>query len=45
MREYLARHDPESVTERLNEVVDDLSPTEDRFVTATARSVLERVAW
>lgn len=45
MREYLARHDPESVTERLNEVVDDLSPTEDRFVTATARSVLERVEW
>jgi metal-responsive CopG/Arc/MetJ family transcriptional regulator len=45
MREYLARHDPVSVTERLNEVVDDLSPTEDRFVTATARSVLERVAW
>jgi hypothetical protein len=32
MREYLARHDPDSVTERLNELVDELSPAEDPFV-------------
>jgi len=45
MREYLARHDPDSVTERLNELVADLSPAEDRFVAETSRSVLARVEW
>jgi hypothetical protein len=38
MREYLARHDPDSVTERLNELVDELSPAEDRFVAETSSS-------
>jgi hypothetical protein len=38
MREYLTGHDPDSVTERLNELVDDLSPAEDRFVAETSRS-------
>lgn len=45
VREYLARHDPESVTERLNSVMDDLSPEDDRFVTSVARRVLESVEW
>lgn len=45
MREYLARHDPDAVTERLDEVVDELAPAEDRFVAETARSVLLRVEW
>jgi hypothetical protein len=38
MREHLARHDPGSVTERLNEVVDELSPGEDPLVDGTSRS-------
>lgn len=45
VREYLDRHDPESVTERLDAVVDDLAPEEDRFVTAAAREILELVEW
>lgn len=45
LREYLGRHDPESVTERLDAVVDDLSPEEDRFVASAARGVLESVEW
>jgi predicted transcriptional regulator len=45
MREYLARHDPDAVTERLDEVVDELAPAEDRFVAETTRSVLLRVEW
>lgn len=42
MREYLARHDPDSVTDKINEVVDHLPPTEDRFVAETTRSLLAR---
>ena len=45
VREYLARYDSESVTERLNEVVEDVSKTEDRFVSATTRGVLRQVDW
>lgn len=45
MREYLARHDPDSVTERLDAVADAVSAAEDRFVAATARKVLEEVEW
>lgn len=45
VREYLGRHDPHSVTERLNAVLDDLSPEDHRLVSAAARSVLESVEW
>lgn len=43
--EYLTRHDPETVTDRLNAVVDSLSEPEDRFVTETASSILRQVDW
>ncbi len=43
--EYLARHNPDTITERLNEVWDSIAEPEDRFVTETARSVLRRVEW
>ena len=45
LAEYITRHDPTTVTDRLNAVVDSISEPEDRFVTETARSVLERVRW
>ncbi len=45
MIEYLARHDPDTVTEQLNAVVDSLPDREDQFVTATTRSILEQVEW
>ncbi len=45
MVEYLTRHDPDTVTERLNVVLDALPEQEDRFVTETSRSILERVDW
>lgn len=38
MREYLTRQDPRSVTERLDELVDDLSPAADPLVGETSRS-------
>ena len=43
--DYLARRAPDTVTERLNEVWDSLSEHEDRFVTATSKSVLKKVEW
>lgn len=45
MREYLVRQDPDSVTERLDALVDELSPAEDPFVAAATRKVLEEVEW
>ena len=45
--EYVERHDPDTVTKRLDEVCESIGTgdLEDRFVTATSRSVLERVEW
>lgn len=45
MVEYLTRHHPDTVTERLNEVLGSVSEEEDRFVTETSRSILEQVEW
>ena len=45
VREYLGRHDPDSITERLDAVVENLSPEERRFVAAASRRVLESVEW
>ena len=39
------RHDPDTVTERLNEVWDSISEPVDRFVTKTSRRILEEVEW
>lgn len=47
--EYVANHDPDSITERLNRVVDELSAEELEsdvaFVTVAARLVLQRNEW
>lgn len=44
--EYLARHAPDAVTERMNAVVTDLGPAAtDPFVTAAARRTLKSVEW
>jgi metal-responsive CopG/Arc/MetJ family transcriptional regulator len=44
--EYLSRHDPDSVTERLDEVLGALGePEEDAFVRETSSRILERVEW
>jgi mRNA interferase MazF len=43
--EYLARRNPDTITERLNAVLDSVAEPEDRFVTETAQDVLRRVEW
>jgi predicted transcriptional regulator len=43
--EYVARHEPEAVTEALNQVATKLDGRPDDFASAAARRVLERSEW
>ncbi|MCP5110941.1 MAG: hypothetical protein GY953_08915 [bacterium] len=43
--EYATRHDPNTVTDCLNAVVDSLAEAEDRFVSDTTNSILSQVKW
>jgi metal-responsive CopG/Arc/MetJ family transcriptional regulator len=47
LREYVARHSPEEVTDSLNRVLEqvDDSRNEDRFVASAARQVLTNTEW
>ena len=45
MREYLARHDPDAVTEALDEVAGELQPEQGEFARRAARRTLERTEW
>jgi metal-responsive CopG/Arc/MetJ family transcriptional regulator len=45
LREYLARHAPEEVTDAMNRVCIALGDTKDPFVVAATRRVLERSEW
>ena len=44
MREYLARHSPERVTEALNRLCAD-SPAADEFASRAARRTFEQAEW
>jgi metal-responsive CopG/Arc/MetJ family transcriptional regulator len=43
--EYVARHDPDTVTARLDAVVDAVGDEDDPFVRESARRILSRVEW
>lgn len=45
IREYVTRHDPDLVAEKLNQVVGGLKTPNDEFVSAAARGILERTDW
>jgi metal-responsive CopG/Arc/MetJ family transcriptional regulator len=45
VREYLARHDPDAVTEALNRVCELVDSRADPAVSAASRRLLERVEW
>ena len=45
LREYLARHAADEVTEAMNSVCAELGGTKDPFVASAARRVLERSKW
>jgi metal-responsive CopG/Arc/MetJ family transcriptional regulator len=45
VKEYVARHDPDEVTEAMNRVCDEVGDTSDPFVSLAARRLLEQVEW
>jgi metal-responsive CopG/Arc/MetJ family transcriptional regulator len=45
LREYVARHDPDDVTEAMNRVVSVIEAEPDAFVSAAARRLLRRSEW
>ncbi|MGH9253603.1 MAG: ribbon-helix-helix domain-containing protein [Vicinamibacterales bacterium] len=45
LREYVARHAPDEVTEAMNRVCDAVGVGRDDFVRTAGRRVLERTEW
>ena len=45
LREYIARHGPDEVTDAINLAVDEIGDQTDDFVAAAARRVLEKTEW
>jgi len=45
LREYLARHAADQVTETMDRVCAELGATKDAFVSAATRRILERSEW
>ncbi len=45
LREYVARHAPDEVTEMMDRACDMVSEQTDSFVTAATRRALERTEW
>ena len=45
LREYVARHAPDEVTEAMNRVCDEVAGDADMFATVAGKRVLERVDW
>jgi metal-responsive CopG/Arc/MetJ family transcriptional regulator len=42
LREYVARHSPDEVTEAINRVCDQVGGQQDEFVSEAARRILEK---
>lgn len=45
LRHYIARHDPDAVTDAMNRVIDEIGDETDPFVQAAARRTLKQVEW
>ena len=45
LREYVARHAPDRLTEAMNRVVEEVESDGNEFSRKAARKVLERVEW
>jgi predicted transcriptional regulator len=45
LREYVARHSPDEVTEAMNRVIDDIGQPCDEFAAKASARVLEKVEW
>ena len=45
LREYLARHSPDKITEAMNAACAELGDTRDDFASAASRRILEKSEW
>ena len=45
LREYVARHAPDEVTEAMNRVCEEVGDPNDAFVAAAGRRILENTEW
>jgi metal-responsive CopG/Arc/MetJ family transcriptional regulator len=45
LKEYLARHAPDEITEAMNRACEQAGESKDRFVAAMTRRVLEKSEW
>jgi metal-responsive CopG/Arc/MetJ family transcriptional regulator len=45
LKEYLARHTPDKITEAMNKALAQIGEEENSFVSSAARSALERSEW
>jgi metal-responsive CopG/Arc/MetJ family transcriptional regulator len=45
VREYVARHSPDDITEAMNRVCDEVGPEKDEFIAANAARILRRIEW
>ena len=45
LKEYLARHTPDQVTEAMDRAIDELGDSRDTFVSSATRRVLEKSKW
>jgi metal-responsive CopG/Arc/MetJ family transcriptional regulator len=45
LREYIARHAPDEVTDAINRAVDEIGDQTDDFVATAARRLLEKTEW
>jgi predicted transcriptional regulator len=45
LREYVARHSPDDITDALNRAMEQIGQTEDKFVTLASARALARVEW
>jgi metal-responsive CopG/Arc/MetJ family transcriptional regulator len=45
LKEYLARHSPDKVTEAMNNACDEIGEMADPFVSTASRRTLERSKW
>lgn len=45
LREYVARHSPDEVTDAMNRVCSELGKQDDEFVSAAGRHLLKKTDW
>lgn len=45
LREYVARHAPDEVTDSINQVCDRIGGQDDAFVRTATRRILEKAEW